>query len=326
MLEKAAPARSDAGPPAINLISIAQALLVAEHLSFRQAARILDVRQSAVSRRIRSLEDTLGVSLFERHHGGVRVTDAGARFFDRARHVLVQLDHAVKTAEAAGRGENGYLRIGILSSMAGGFLRALIRTFRDRHPDVVLQISEIPSREHTALIRKRQLDVAFVMGAPTVPSCEVLPLWTERLFVILPRGHALCSRKEVEWEALRDERCILRQSDPGPAFQDYVINRLADLGHRPNVQRFDVGREASMHLVALGMGVSLTSEATIANSFPEVEFRPLAGNTDVVSFSGIWSPKNDNPALRRFLSLARVLARKWKNHSGDAATRLSVEM
>jgi hypothetical protein len=70
------------------------------------------------------------------------------------------------------------------------------------------------------------------------------------------------------------------------------------------VQRFDVGRETSMHLVALGMGVSLTSEATIANSFPEVEFRPLAGSTDVVSFSGIWSPKNDNPALRRFLSLA----------------------
>jgi len=189
---------------------------------------------------------------------------------------------------------------------------------------VVLQISEIAFREHIALIRKRQLDVAFIMGAPAVPSCEVLPLWTERLFVILPRGHALCSRKEVEWEALRDERCILRQSDPGPAFQDYVINRLADLGHRPNVRRFDVGREASMHLVALGMGVSLTSEATIANSFPEVEFRPLAGNTDVVSFSGIWSPKNDNPALRRFLSLARVLARKWKNHSGDAATRLSV--
>lgn len=47
----------------VNLGSIAQALLVAEHLSFRRAAQVLGVRQSAVSRRVRALEDMLGVSL-----------------------------------------------------------------------------------------------------------------------------------------------------------------------------------------------------------------------------------------------------------------------
>ena len=116
MLERLVSPVSDSGLPAVSLISIAQALLVAEHLSFRQAARVLGARQSAVSRRIRSLEDTLGVSLFERSHGGVRITAAGARFFDRARSALAQLDYAVKTAGAAGRGENGHLRIGIFSS------------------------------------------------------------------------------------------------------------------------------------------------------------------------------------------------------------------
>jgi DNA-binding transcriptional LysR family regulator len=270
---------SNSGLPAVSLISIAQALLVAEHLSFRQAARVLGARQSAVSRRVRSLEDTLGVSLFERYHGGVRITAAGARFFDRARSALAQLDHAVKIAGAAGRGENGHLRIGIFSSIAAGFLRHLIRTFREQHPDVALQISEIASRDHLALIRKGRLDVAFVMGTPAVPNCEVLQLWTEQIFVILPQGHALCARKEIEWEAVRDEHFILRHSDPGPAIQDYVIKRLADLGHRPSVQKFDVGRETSVHLVALGLGVSLTSEATIANCFPEVEFRPIGSGT-----------------------------------------------
>jgi len=308
---------SDSGLPAVSLISIAQALLVAEHLSFRQAAGVLGAGQSAVSRRIRSLEDTLGVSLFERYHGGVRITAAGARFFDRARSALAQLDHAVKIAGAAGRGENGHLRIGIFSSIAAGFLRHLIRTFREQHPDVALQISEIASREHLALIQKGRLDVAFVMGTPAVPNCEVLQLWTEQIFVILPQGHALCTRKEIEWEAVRDEHFILRHSDPGPAIQDYVIKRLADLGHRPSVQKFDVGRETSVHLVALGLGVSLTSEATIANCFPEVEFRPIGSGTDTIPFSGVWSSKNDNPAFRRFLSLARALAKKWSKRSDD---------
>jgi DNA-binding transcriptional LysR family regulator len=317
MLERLVSPVSDSGLPAVSLISIAQALLVAEHLSFRQAARVLGARQSAVSRRIRSLEDTLGVSLFERYHGGVRITAAGARFFDRARSALAQLDYAVKTAGAAGRGENGHLRIGIFSSIAAGFLRDLIRGFREQHPDVALQISELASREHVALIRKGRLDVAFVMGAPVVPNCETAQLWTEQLFVVLPHGHVLCARKQVEWPALRDEHFILRRSDPGPAIEDYVVKRLADLGHRPSMHRYDVGRETSMHLVALGLGVSLTTEATIANFFPEVEFRPITGATDVIAFSAVWSLKNDNPVFRRFLSHARVLAKKWSNRSAD---------
>lgn len=320
MLEKAARVLGDAGLPATNLISIAQALLVAEHLSFRQAAGVLGVRQSAVSRRIRSLEDALGVSLFERNHGGVRVTAAGARFFDRARHVLIQLDQAVKTAGAAGRGENGYLRIGIFSSIAAGFLRELVRTFCEQHPDVALHIFELASHEHVALIRRGRLDVAFVMGNPVIANCEAAQFWTERLFVALPHGHVLCVSKEVDWEALRDEHFILRQSDPGPAIQDYVIKRLADLGYRPSVHRYDVGRETSMHLVALGLGVTLTSETTTANFFPEVEFRPIAGSAEVIPFSGVWSPRNDNPAFRRFLSLARVLAKKWGKRSDDVTT------
>lgn len=57
----------------INLVSASHALAVAEHLSFSRAAQVLRVRQSAVSRRARALEDVLGVSLFERHSIGVRL-------------------------------------------------------------------------------------------------------------------------------------------------------------------------------------------------------------------------------------------------------------
>ena len=49
----------------INLVSVSQALLVAEHLSFSRAVQVLGVRQSAVSRRVRALEDALGVSLLK---------------------------------------------------------------------------------------------------------------------------------------------------------------------------------------------------------------------------------------------------------------------
>jgi len=256
MVERQSPAKGNSGLPTIDLVSVTQGLVVAECLSFRRAARALGTQQSTVGRRVRALEDVLGVSLFERTPAGVRLTTAGARFFEQARVGLRQLDDAVQTAGAAGRGVIGHLNIGILSSMAAGFLREVIRAYRASHADVAMHILEGASREQIALVRESRLDVAFVLGAPDLPNCEVTQLWTEHIFVALPHGHMLCDCDEITWGSLRDEKVILCQSELGGAIHDRLITRLAQLGYSPQIERLDVGREALMHLVALGLGVS----------------------------------------------------------------------
>jgi DNA-binding transcriptional LysR family regulator len=323
MVERQSPAKGNSGLPAIDLVSVTQGLVVAECLSFRRAARVLGTQQSAISRRVRALEDVLGVSLFERNPAGVRPTTAGAQFFEQARDGLRQLDDAVKTAGAAGRGVIGHLHVGILSSMAAGFLREVIRTFHAGHADVALHILEGASREQITLVRENRLDVAFVLGAPDLPNCNVTQLWTEHIFAALPQGHTLCDCDEITWESLRYEKVILCQSELGGAIHDRLITRFAELGYSPCVERLDVGREALMHLVALGLGVSFTSEATVATQFPEVVFRPIAGDAARIPFSAVSLPNNDNPAFRRFLSLARAMAKKWEHQPGDAAVRHS---
>ena len=85
----------------MNLISIRWALRAAEHSNFRAAARSLGVGEAALSRRVRSLEDEIGVSLFERHRDGVETTIAGRAFFSRVREALDDLDYAAKAAKTA---------------------------------------------------------------------------------------------------------------------------------------------------------------------------------------------------------------------------------
>src|SRR5713226_1740718 len=113
MMEGQSAFKSNSPVPTIDLASIAQALVVAECLSFHRAGIVLGKEPSTVGRRVRALEDALGVSLFERTPAGVRLTTAGARFFEQARVVLRQLDDAVQTAGAAGQGVIGHLNIGI---------------------------------------------------------------------------------------------------------------------------------------------------------------------------------------------------------------------
>jgi DNA-binding transcriptional LysR family regulator len=325
MMEGQSAFKDNSRLPTIDLVSITQALVVTECLSFHRAARVLGNEPSTVGRRVRALEDVLGVSLFERTPAGVRPTTAGARFFEQARALLRQLDDAVQAAGAAGRGVIGHLNIGILSSMAAGFLREVIRAYRARHAKVEMHILEGASREQIALLRESRLDVAFVLGAPDLPNCEVAQLWTEQIFVALPKAHKLCDCDEITWESLRHEKVILCQSELGGAIHDRLIARLAQLGYSPWIERLDVGREALMHLVALGLGVSFTSEATVATQFPEVKFRPIADDAARIPFSAVWLPTNDNPAFRRFLSLARDMSKKWEKQPRDAAAAPSAK-
>jgi DNA-binding transcriptional LysR family regulator len=307
--------------PALTLTGVSQALLVGEYLSFRRVATVLGIRQSAVSRRVRELEDELGVSLFERHHAGVRITNAGVRFLQEARAALVQLDQAVKTATAAGSGTIGRISIGILSSIGTGYLRDLIQAYHSRHPEVGIQVLESASADYVSAVRKRQLDVAFIMDTTDASGCETLPLWTERVFVVLPERHGLCERKEIEWADLREEYLIVRQSEYDRALWDRLTRRLSG-PNRGAMQKLNVGRDTLMHLVAMGLGISLTTEATTATPFPKVVFRPIARNDEPLQFNAAWLPDNDNPALRRFLSLARTLAKDRRRQFGASTALL----
>lgn len=85
----------------IPLVSLVQVLAVAEYLNFRHAANRMGVSQSSVSTRIKTLEDDLGILLFERRHRGVRLTDAGRRFVTEVSVGIGHIDHAIQTAGMA---------------------------------------------------------------------------------------------------------------------------------------------------------------------------------------------------------------------------------
>ncbi|MGB3689754.1 MAG: LysR family transcriptional regulator [Jannaschia helgolandensis] len=139
--------------------------------SFRRAAMSLGIRQSAISRRIRDLEDELGASLFNRHSGGVILTHAGKKFVRHARQALSEVSSAAADVGLIGRGEEGVVRVGIFSSLASGFLAQMLRAYSNRYGDVRIDIVEGAPLDHISAVRMHKLDVAFVTGVPPRPTC-----------------------------------------------------------------------------------------------------------------------------------------------------------
>jgi DNA-binding transcriptional LysR family regulator len=301
------------------MVSVHHALVVTEQLSFRRAATVLGIRQSAVSHRIRVLEEKLGVSLFERQPRGVRPTLAGACFFERARLALEQLDYAVAAAKLAGCGQQGRLRIGIFTPLVDGFLRKLITSFLQSHLDVTIDLREGGRRSHFAELRAETLDVAFVTGASAVPGCETAELWSERVHIALPADHPLQDRDRLDWPELKEERFIVSRYPPGPEIHDYIVRRAADFSSYPTVERLAVAPATVLNLVGMGFGVGVAAASWTALGIPGVIFRPLTDPSDILPFSAVWVAGNDNPALRRFLSIAHMQAGRARPGSSDWA-------
>lgn len=303
----------------IDLVQLRYFLAAARGGSFRRAAESLGIRQSSISRGVRRLEDHIGVSLFERSHAGVRLTDAGRRFLEEALPALDRLDQAQRMAGAAGRGDTGVVRVGILTSLAGGFLRELVHTYVTQNPDVRVDVRDGGRDDHVAAIGSRELDIAFLTGSGDVPNCETAELWRERVHVALPREHDLARRRKLDWQDLRGESFIISRAAPGPEVHDYIVRRIADHSTHPDIVAKDVAQETLMNLVSLGQGVTLVSAAWAAVKLPGLVLRPLTDPEDIVPFSAVWSAENDNPALRRFISIAHVLAGRVRRGASDWA-------
>ncbi|WP_166342316.1 LysR family transcriptional regulator [Bradyrhizobium barranii] len=127
-----------AGANNIGLNHLRSAVAAADCGSFRQAAEMLGIRHSLLSRSIRQLEHWVGATLFERSRVGVVPTLAGRRILRMSRMILEQVDILVVTGRSSGNGDSGRLSIGFCTSISAGNLRASLTEFKHRAPQVEL--------------------------------------------------------------------------------------------------------------------------------------------------------------------------------------------
>ena len=292
----------------IELRDLDVIIAVAEAGTLRGAAAAMALEPSAISRRVRALEERLGASIFERSRSGVKLTEAGRIFHRQASGIIQDLDQAMLSMLSAGRAGNGKVALGIVGSLSSRYLGQLIRMYRGAHPGVVLAISEGSIHNHLTAISDRSLDVAFLPGTPQPEGLETLRLWSEAIVVALGPNDRRTAQAYLSLQSLAEDQFILSCDPPGPETHDFIIRSLSNLNFRPQISRYKVGREALIQMVGLGFGISLVCGVEMRLSYPHVAFVPLDG--EEVSFSAVWSPQNDNPALRRFLSLARQLSRE----------------
>jgi DNA-binding transcriptional LysR family regulator len=278
--------------------------LAADHGSFRRAADAVLLRQSTLSRCIRQLEESIGMTVFDRSSGGVQTTPAGQEFLRVARSILEQVDALLATAHSTGRGEAGRLAIGFYTSLSAGSFRASLMDFRQRFPDVEIEMVEKSRPRLVTALRNGVIDIAIVTGSAPLPECLTVSLWSERIMVALLEDHPLANKEFIYWTDLKAERVLLSRRDPGPELEDLIVAKLASPVDRPRILFHDVSRGSLWNLVGAGFGITLLTEATVGTNFVGVVYKDIRDTTEPtrIGYSAHWRADSES-ALASFLKL-----------------------
>ncbi|WP_234825928.1 LysR family transcriptional regulator [Sinorhizobium meliloti] len=287
----------------MDLRHLRYVVAAARNGSFSAAGHELNVRQPIISKRIRELEDELGVFLFDRATSGARLTPTGEEFVVGARRIIDAFQRLSERAKANGVGKTGRLVIGYYKSMSSACFRISLETFRNKFHGVEVELLEASYIELKAGVISGTIDLAIVVGETgrtELLSC--LPLWSAQLVVALPEDHSLAEKTTIYWPELKGGRFLISHDDPGPDIRNVVLRHLAAPSDHPEIVMRQLSRESILAEVASGQGISLQCEG--AHIVPErgIILRPVHdGNGGIrLGYIACWRPDNSNPVLKNF--------------------------
>ncbi len=260
---------------------------VARHGSFTRAARELMISQSALSVQIRSLEEALGGTLFDRRRNGVVLTDSGQRAYEVAGRIFSEVDRLVADFEKTDRLVSASVTVCTVNSIGIYVLPDLLAAFRAEQPDVRIRLDFRESERVMDQLYQGQTDLAVVPWERAYPDLTAIPLTRQKMFLVAPPDHPLSLA----------ERRVPRDLEAYP-FVGYSegmhIRSMIDALFRRMSLKIEYSVESSnaatiKQMVLAGMGIAFLPETAVAGDLRRgllvrLDVPPLVMSQDVTLY------------------------------------------
>ncbi len=251
-------------------------IVTADEQHFGRAAQRLGILPSSLSRQVRLLEEDLGARLLDRTTRNVSLTRLGADLLEEARALIAKSDDLAARIRHGGRSKSAVIRVGAIDSAAAGLIPSLLRDFRRRRPDVVVQLIEDKTARLLPRLLSGHIDLAF-LRPPDNPDkrLEAMFLFNETVVVALPASHRSARRRRLTIEDLVDEPLIVPARKSRPHSHDLTVRSFTDAGLRAQVVQVADEKQTIINLVAAGVGAAIVPKWTSRMAPRGVCFIPL---------------------------------------------------
>jgi LysR family transcriptional regulator, benzoate and cis,cis-muconate-responsive activator of ben and cat genes len=280
---------------------------VAVELSFRRAAESLATDQSALSRRIRHLEDRIGYQLIRRTTHEVSLTVAGEIFYQRTRLMSAEIIAAVQAARIGAEGKSGLIRIGYMSFAAMEIMPAVISEYALRYPDVKMELLYARTEGQKIELSRNKLDVGFMLGPFSHPQFETRCLSSEPPVAILSTEHELAIRPTVTLAEIARYPMVLGSMPEWDFFRVFVNDMFSRNGYSITIQHEASNAWGILGLVASGLGISVYSQGLARFQPRNIMIKPISDCTARISTLLAWNRAYKTQALTNFVAVAEEL-------------------
>lgn len=193
----------------MNSRQLQYAIMLSQTRNFSQVAERLNISQPALSKQILSLENELGIKLFDRTTTPLTITPAGQHFIQGATDLVYKEDQLLRSMERFKSGEAGQLVIGVTPFRSSYLIPDVVKEFRAAFPHIQVKLQEAGSD----ILRKEAAEGKFDFAVVNLPVDEsvldIIPLESDRLVLVIPQQyrHLLpltddC--REIDFQACKD--------------------------------------------------------------------------------------------------------------------------
>ena len=290
----------------IDLRQFRYFIAVAEELHFTRAAARLNIGQPPLSLQIKAIEQELGVVLFNRTRRSVELTAAGKIFLNEARLAIRQAERAIATVSRAAQGIEGTLRMSFVTSVPlVDVFTSNLKAFCNACPNVHLELKSRASVDIIDDIMLGAVDIGFTRPAITAPlpkNVKMVPVYEDKLMAVLPIEHPLNSSSgAISIRDLRNEKFVMRRRGAGMGFYEQIFDICGAAGFTPDIIQETIEATTTLGLVAAGVGVTIAPQALQTIDVKHVVWRQLANSEVRSRIYLVYSEKNENPVVARFI-------------------------
>ncbi len=275
--------------------------------SLSRSAEAVFLSQPTISGHLKSLEEELGVKLFDRLGRGVTPTQAGVVLYDYALRLLRLRDEAVEAIAALSNNIQGQLKVGGSTIPGHYILPTYLARMRQLYPELIVHLSLGDTRSVGRMVEDGAVEVGIIGARLDNSRLTYTPCCQDELILVTPVGHPLAGRGRVALSELKGLDYLLREAGSGTRMA--AARALAAKGLR--LTDFNIiaelgSTEAVRRSLLAGLGASILSRLAVEEDLQagrlahvEVEGLKITRDFYVVVRAG----KSLSPAGRRFLAM-----------------------
>ncbi|KQM72642.1 LysR family transcriptional regulator [Pedobacter sp. Leaf216] len=284
----------------MDLQRIKYFLVLSEQLHYWKTAEKVNITQSALSRQIQSLENELGLQLFDRNKRNVKLTPAGQFLKEKWEVELSELDYIHQFAKQIHLGERGAITIAHPDSISASIMPDILVKISQVFPQLQIKLVQVLYENQLDFLKNYKIDLAITRDINSEAGINSRKLHSDHLALVVPEEHALKSFGDLSAESLRNEKFILPTRDEGSSYSEIIHSLFRSYGFVPDAFLHSEFGSTIIALVRRGLGIAILPDSYLFHQSPGLRFIPLPFKTDIFIN---WRADDHNPVLANILNL-----------------------